>query len=249
MTKVWESSQQCGTSLLVLLALADWADDWGYCYPGHEAIARKARTTERNAYLIIRKLEEAGEIRILRRGTGGKSRVTSLYQVIVGLTGEEIARSETQSPLALGVSPEKFSPEIYCTPLNVLNNRHLIVVDDSDSQQQQLNDVSPEKFSPEKFSGERINSENQRKSNLLPPDVQDALRRIGWSGGTAELLEHYRSDRQRFEAWLDWARTQPQEYASARFLNGLRSGLLPPDRGEAGYRKYLEGPYAAFINH
>ncbi len=85
----------------------------------------------------------------------------------------------------------------------------------------------------------------------LPKSVLEDLRKIGWSGGTGELLSYYRSERKAFKAWLDWAKSQPVEHAAARFLNGLRSGTLPPvvNRQSDNRRRYLEGPYADLIEH
>lgn len=83
----------------------------------------------------------------------------------------------------------------------------------------------------------------------LPKSVAEGLQKIGWNGNTAELAEHYRNNRRAFKAWLEWALTQPKEYAAARFLNGLRSGLLPPKNQTDDRRRYLEGPYAEFIQH
>lgn len=85
----------------------------------------------------------------------------------------------------------------------------------------------------------------------LPKSVQADLRNIGWSGSTAELVEQYRGNRKRFKAWLEWALDQPREYAAARFLTGLRSGLMPPvEKSQSNNpRRYLEGPYAEYIIH
>jgi hypothetical protein len=85
----------------------------------------------------------------------------------------------------------------------------------------------------------------------LPKVVLSNLHEIGWNGSVTELAEHYRTDRKRFKAWLDWAKQQPHEYAAARFLTGLRSGLEPPVKKLAvdDRRRYVEGPYAEFIEH
>ncbi|GAP05210.1 hypothetical protein ATHL_00039 [Anaerolinea thermolimosa] len=87
----------------------------------------------------------------------------------------------------------------------------------------------------------------------LPKGVLEALREIGWNGGMDELAEHYQHDRHAFKAWLDWAKKQPPEHAAARFLTGLRSGILPPvtevEREERRRRSYTSGKYAEFIEH
>ena len=49
MNYVWEHSDQKGTSLLLLLAIADHANDDGICWPSVARLAHKARTTKRQA--------------------------------------------------------------------------------------------------------------------------------------------------------------------------------------------------------
>jgi Helix-turn-helix domain len=69
MTEVWDSSSAKGGARLVLLALADHANDEGYCYPSLSRLARKSRLSERNVQFILRDLETRGELVILR-GSG-----------------------------------------------------------------------------------------------------------------------------------------------------------------------------------
>lgn len=60
MTKVWECGPKPHGELHVLLALADFADDHGQCFPRMETIAEKARMTDRDARIVVRKLEANG---------------------------------------------------------------------------------------------------------------------------------------------------------------------------------------------
>lgn len=69
MAGVWKhSTAATPAELLVLLALADWADEYGYCYPSQPAIASKARVSERQVQRVICKFTEVGE---LERQLGG----------------------------------------------------------------------------------------------------------------------------------------------------------------------------------
>ena len=56
MSAVWSSGPQNKTELLVLLALADNADDTGKCWPSYETISKKSRVTRRHVIRIINKL-------------------------------------------------------------------------------------------------------------------------------------------------------------------------------------------------
>ena len=69
MGEVWESSSAKGGARLVLLALADHANDEGYCHPSVARLALKSALTERNVQLILRNLEARGEL-VTLRGAG-----------------------------------------------------------------------------------------------------------------------------------------------------------------------------------
>lgn len=99
--RVWKHSSKGGALLLLLLAMADWSDDWGYCHPSLEQMAIKCRQTERNILNLIGELEIAHELRRVARGKGGRGKFSgSVYQVIAGMSVEEITNSERVSPLA-----------------------------------------------------------------------------------------------------------------------------------------------------
>ncbi len=86
MTRVWEHAEYKESTLLILLALADFADDNGLCWPEVPTLASKARVSDRRAIDIIQALEKDGAI-VYRRGGGRGKR--SLYGVLVGLTDEQ----------------------------------------------------------------------------------------------------------------------------------------------------------------
>ena len=60
MSEVWEHADSEGGELLVLLALADFADDSGWCFPSVPVVAAKARLSPRQARTHIRRLEAKG---------------------------------------------------------------------------------------------------------------------------------------------------------------------------------------------
>ena len=69
---VWQRSAQSGSSLVVMLALADHAhDDGGGAYPSVKSLAEKARMSERQVRRILHQVRDDGEIEIaLREGLG-----------------------------------------------------------------------------------------------------------------------------------------------------------------------------------
>lgn len=72
MTLVWSRAPYNGSTLLILLALADWANDEGVAWPAMDRLAKKARIDKRSARRVIRRLEKEG-ILVIEEG-GGRSK-------------------------------------------------------------------------------------------------------------------------------------------------------------------------------
>ena len=98
MNTVWQSSRASGNALLVLLAIADNANDAGTAWPSVDTIARKARCSERRAQRHLRRLEALGELQVEKQAG---PRGCNLYRVTVcrpdvsatpgdGLTGDSL---------------------------------------------------------------------------------------------------------------------------------------------------------------
>ena len=94
MARVWAHSQQSGGALLVMLALADFANDAGECWPSIPVLAQKARLTDREIRYLLPKLEKAGEVR-LQRSNGGRNR-RNRYVVTVTENPESISVKNIQ---------------------------------------------------------------------------------------------------------------------------------------------------------
>ena len=62
MSKVWDDGPAGQSECFVLLALADYANDDGECWPSVDGIARKCRLSERGVRKILRRLEDDGWI-------------------------------------------------------------------------------------------------------------------------------------------------------------------------------------------
>jgi hypothetical protein len=97
MTAIWDSTPYEGGELLVLLALADWADDQGRCWPSIPSIAHKARMKERQVYNILRKLR-ADEIIHCEPG-GGRGR-SSTYLIDIAKIAGFTSPKKTLQPSA-----------------------------------------------------------------------------------------------------------------------------------------------------
>jgi hypothetical protein len=64
-TKVWKGSRHNSGNLLLLLALADHANDEGFAWPGIPLLAQKARLSQRHTRRCLSQLVGSGELEIL----------------------------------------------------------------------------------------------------------------------------------------------------------------------------------------
>jgi hypothetical protein len=109
MTKVWDNSRHKEGTLLVLLAIADFANDDGVAFPSMKVIAKKARMTIRNAQLAVRRLERNGELVVTIGGAPAPYTGCNLFRVTLA-TGvqETLPGGEVGSPK--GVKPTSSKP-------------------------------------------------------------------------------------------------------------------------------------------
>lgn len=70
---IWKNSTARGNARLVLLVLADLADDEGRAFPGAGHIAKRARCSVRAVWNSVEKLVELGELVIEQMGGPGRS--------------------------------------------------------------------------------------------------------------------------------------------------------------------------------
>jgi helix-turn-helix protein len=80
MSQVWKHSKQEGGALLVLLALADFANDEGICYPAQHTLAKKSRLSARQVRRVLSDLIASGELSIVRAGRGRG--LKTIYRVL-----------------------------------------------------------------------------------------------------------------------------------------------------------------------
>ena len=101
-SEVWQNSQHKGGDLLVLLVLADFANDDGICWPSVEVLGKKSRMQRRNVQRCLRALEDSGEI--VRMKTGGMVDGAALANVYrVRIEGRQIVAHSSggASPMTL----------------------------------------------------------------------------------------------------------------------------------------------------
>lgn len=82
LTRVWDVSEHEGTELLMMLAIADFADDDGHSYPSVTTLAKKCRLQPRRANYILAALQASGELQV-RKNEGPKG--TNRYRITLPL--------------------------------------------------------------------------------------------------------------------------------------------------------------------
>ena len=120
MSRVWDHSLQKGGDLLVLLALADFANDAGECWPSVPIIAQKARLTERQTQRVLNALESAGEVK-RNRSNGGRNR-RNRYFITVPENPDKITVTKLQ-----GKNNSEIRDTKTLTPMSPALNRHRTV--------------------------------------------------------------------------------------------------------------------------
>lgn len=98
MTRVWQYSNQTGSALLLLLAIADNAGDNGWCFPGIEYLSEKTRLSTRQVIRLIQAIEKSGELTVMR-GKGRK--VVNKYHINIEKDGEIVCeKGDKMSPFS-----------------------------------------------------------------------------------------------------------------------------------------------------
>ena len=113
MSKVWELTGLTATEKLILLAIADHANDDGFAYPSIVGLQAKTCLSERGVQTIIRRLQEVG---LLSIQTGGGRGGKNLYQVI--LTAETPQQMPPQHMQGLAETPQLTTETPQLTTLN-----------------------------------------------------------------------------------------------------------------------------------
>lgn len=111
MSAVWERSDISSTQKLVLLALADWANDDGLCWPSIDRLAQKTGMAGRSVQRIIRDLEQTGLVK--RDEVVGKG---NRYWILTPLTDCHPRHSVTPPLTECHPTPDTVSPNTSYTP-------------------------------------------------------------------------------------------------------------------------------------
>lgn len=94
MGKVWEASDLAGDELVLMLALADQANDDGVCWPSVRRLAARCRRSERWVQYRVRELVEKGYVAVEKRGgEEGERQRSNVYRILIALPQEGANRA------------------------------------------------------------------------------------------------------------------------------------------------------------
>jgi hypothetical protein len=110
--RVWKTSKQRGSALLLLLAIADYAkDDGSNAWPSLQTLANKTRMSKRNVIKLVQKIEANGELRVRReQGPNG----VNFYDIISPLVN-------ASSPPKKQASERQFTPPVNASSPQLVN--------------------------------------------------------------------------------------------------------------------------------
>ena len=82
MSHVWNMEIEDSTAKLALMALADFSDDDGYCFPSYEVLAKKISKSKRTAIRAVEKLTELRFLQKEKRELKDGTSSANLYKII-----------------------------------------------------------------------------------------------------------------------------------------------------------------------
>jgi Mn-dependent DtxR family transcriptional regulator len=250
----WDNETTSGNDRLAMLALADHADDNGFCWPSIKTISEKIRCSERTTIRIIQRLEELGVVYIEHSiGRGHSNR----YIVTPGLTTEQIAATLVSR---LGKTKEEASAIAHKINTVTVTGFKKPIKGDSSAQKVTVATIKGDTaMSPEPSVEPSVKPSNDR--NDRPPadaigdgTVMDALRRVNEKLDTpmskrqlnqyAELLME--QDRTYLDVYRLWADCKHADKPIAAFVkaikenDGLPYGFTPKQtsKGSAAANMY-----------
>ncbi len=99
---VWERSRATGMTRLVLLAIADHADDAGRAWPSFARLAERCRMHRSSVARAIRQLIEFGELAVVEKG----QRCGNIYQITIDTVTTTLTVEAPTDTTTLTVEPD-----------------------------------------------------------------------------------------------------------------------------------------------
>jgi hypothetical protein len=186
-TEVWKHSKASGSDLLVLLAIADNANETTRTgFPGIKLLAQKSRISERNVQYCIATLKDLGELEVIPNYNEAGRQTSNIYRVTDPATwgGAKIAPSPLHpqgEPSATGgVQPE---PPGGVQPVAPHINRHIEPSVEPSDLTSTAGQAPTEK-----------NGSHQGKEGFKLEPEEPTLNQQTWEAYKTAYLHRYRTD-------------------------------------------------------
>jgi hypothetical protein len=238
MSMVWQNATDLqGNDLIVMLALADWSNDVGRCWPSVPALADKARVSERTARYILRRLADGGYVQIAeQRGRNHTNQYLLNLQV---LSIEKVQPLQVIKPENLQVATEN---------LQVATLKPAIAIAPEPSIEPSIEPLERAPAKKKKPTGPTAPPEFIKITPDMREWAKDNQIVCSLERETDNMLDHYRSKGERRADWLatwrTWMRRTLQYGGSTNGSHKQEpTGSRPPQAGEqnAADRKRGEG--------
>jgi len=221
MANVWENGPEDRSELLVLLALSDFANDEGECWPSMVGVAEKARMTERGAQKIVRRLEETGWLQVeTGGGRGGKNK----YRILASKPEQETPNEKRGIEEKPRTAEHKPRTGVQETPNGGSPEPSRTIKEPSVSIERVVLGVLEECASSEavtSFIAYRRKSKGKALTETAAKRLANHLRAIFDGGGDPSEALGMAEER-------GWLTVEPNWYFNAKGKNGQRSRYSAP---------------------
>jgi hypothetical protein len=241
MSWVWDTSPAAGNDLLLLLAIADFADDEGEAFPSVETLARKTRMSRSTVFRTQKNCIGKRWLEISQHGTG---RSTSRYRILMdGPSGTRLTPqgSQDDTTTSLNLTPQGFqndTPGVSDRPPRGVT---------ADTQNHQGTEEQEDSLRSSSAPRKRGSTTAAKRGTRIPEDfaLTDAMREWGRENAphvdgereTQKFINHFSSVPGSKGVKLNWERTWHNWILSAA------DRFQPPPTTSGAFAPTANGPY------
>lgn len=236
MSLVWQNATDLqGNDLIVMLALADWSNDIGRCWPSVPALADKARVSERTVRYVLHRLVDLRYVAVEEQRGRNHTNQYLLNLQVLGLDKVQplqVIEPENLQSTTQNLQPQVIKPAIAIAPkpLEPLIEPSLKKDAASTPHRTPIQTSYPDNF--------EVTEEMRLKARAKYPDLDIDAATEEWAGAMCSNRTKYRyTDWQ--QAWLGAMRRANEWGTSAKGnINGRHKSTS--GRGEAAVRVFQE---------
>ena len=244
---VWKHSPHNGSELLMLLAIADHANDEGVAWPSIPTLAERCRVGKRMAIYILQKLERAGSIAIEQgRGRGNSSVYTvnmekgAICCTLSTKGAMHCTNSEEKVQSVAPITEEKVQSvaqkgAMHCTRiLRDPTEQDLRALSIENSAPQTSDEIPPAKQSdvpqekPAKARGSRFVPSTWIVTDELRKWASEAAPGVNIDYQTSMFVDHEFAQPYTHwdQAWKNWIRRAATQYGQPQPLTPKKRGVV-----------------------